>query len=68
MSGLTFRLKAAPAWRLDLSPLTPDRLAAVAARDVPRISILGGNRTTPAGDLFEIVPALIETLEKGGAS
>jgi formylmethanofuran dehydrogenase subunit C len=53
---LTFRLKAAPEWRLDLSPLTPDRLAAVASRDVPRIAILGGNKTTPAGDLFEIAP------------
>lgn len=54
MSGLTFRLKAAPAWRLDMSPLTPDRLAGVDSRDISRISLLSGGRLMTVGELFEI--------------
>ena len=54
MSGLTFRLKAAPSWRLDMSPLTPDRLAGMSARDIERVSLLSGNSRIPAGDLFYV--------------
>ena len=54
MSGLTFRLKAAPPWRLDMSPLTPDRLAGMNARDIQRIGLLSGNSRIPAGDLFDV--------------
>lgn len=56
MSGLTFRLKAAPPWRLDMSPLTPDRLADIDSRAIPRIALLSGNKRVPTGELFEIAP------------
>jgi hypothetical protein len=52
MSGLTFRLKAAPPWRLDMSPLTPDRLAGMSGRDIGRVGLLSGNSRIPAGDLL----------------
>jgi formylmethanofuran dehydrogenase subunit C len=54
VSGLTFRLKAAPLSRLDMSPLTPDRLSGKSARDIGSIGLLCGNRSIPAGDLFDI--------------
>lgn len=54
MSGLSFRLKAAVPWRVDMSPLTPDRLAGMNARDIARIGLLSGNSRIPAGDLFDI--------------
>ena len=54
LSGLTFRLKAAPSWRLDMSPLTPDRLAGLSSRDIGRIGLLSGNSRIPAGDLFDV--------------
>jgi formylmethanofuran dehydrogenase subunit C len=56
MSGLTFRLKSVPPWRVDMAPLTPDRLASVEARAIPRIALLSGNKRIPAGDLFEVTP------------
>ncbi|HEX3215484.1 MAG TPA: formylmethanofuran dehydrogenase subunit C [Aestuariivirgaceae bacterium] len=54
MSALTFSLKAAPARRLDLSPLTPDRL-----RDLKQKEILGLALETEAepllvDDVFEV--------------
>lgn len=54
MSGLTFRLKAAPPWRLDMSPLTPDRLDGIDSRAVSKIPLLSGNKRIAAGELFEI--------------
>jgi formylmethanofuran dehydrogenase subunit C len=54
VSGLNFRLKAAPPWRLDMSPLTPDRLAGLSARDIARVGLLSGNSRIPAGDLFDV--------------
>ena len=61
MSGLTFRLKAAPPWRLDMSPLTPDRLAGMSARDIGRVGLLSGNSRIPAGDLFDVARAILPT-------
>jgi len=54
VSGLTFRLKGVPPWRLDMSPLTPDRLAGLSARDIGRVGLLSGNSRIPAGDLFDV--------------
>jgi formylmethanofuran dehydrogenase subunit C len=41
---------------VDLSPLTPERLRGAGSLDVSRIALVSGNRTIPAGDLFEVEP------------
>lgn len=54
MSGLTFRLGAAPDERLDLSQLTPARLAAIPVADVPRLVIGTSKRGITVGDVFKV--------------
>jgi len=54
MSALVLTLKAPPRQRVDLSPLTPDRLRDVALGDIARIELASGNRRIPAGDLFAV--------------
>ena len=56
MSGLEFRLKSPPPQRVDLSPLTPDRLRDRSAAEIARIELTSGNRRLAAGELFEITP------------
>lgn len=54
MSGLTFTLRAEPDERLDLSPLTPARLAGLARAAIERIAI--GTTRVPlhVGDVFTV--------------
>lgn len=52
MSALVLTLKEQPPQRCDLSPLTPDRLAA--ADDIPRIEIQTTRRRLCAGDIFGV--------------
>ncbi len=52
MSALVFTLKEQPPQRCDLSPLTPDRLAAT--RDIARLEIQTTKRRLCAGDLFAL--------------
>ena len=54
MSGLTFRLNAAPEERLDLSKLTPSRLGAMPGNDIPRIPIGTANPKLTLGDMFKV--------------
>jgi formylmethanofuran dehydrogenase subunit C len=54
VSRLTFRLKAVPRARVDLSPLTPARLAGMNEREIAAIPLLTGNRRVRAGELFGI--------------
>lgn len=54
MSGLTFRLGAPPNERLDLSQLTPARLAEIPVGDVPRLVIGTSKRGLTVGDVFKV--------------
>jgi formylmethanofuran dehydrogenase subunit C len=51
---LTFRLLAAPAERVDLSPLTPRSLAGMAVRDIEKITIGLSKRASKVGDMFRV--------------
>ncbi len=54
MSGLTFRLGAAPNERLDLSKLTPAHLAQMAAGDIAKLVVGTTKRGLTVGDLFKV--------------
>jgi formylmethanofuran dehydrogenase subunit C len=54
MSRLTLTLREPPAQRLDLSPLTPDRLKDVGTAGIAAIELASGNRQIRVGDLFAI--------------
>ncbi|MBO0663378.1 formylmethanofuran dehydrogenase subunit C [Jiella sp. MQZ9-1] len=54
MSGLTFRKKAEPEERLDLSPLVPARLAGLAAKDIAALPIGLTRRGLVVDDVFTI--------------
>jgi formylmethanofuran dehydrogenase subunit C len=54
MSGMTFRLNVAPDERLDLSQLTPARLGAMAAGEIPRLVIGTSKRKLTVGDVFTV--------------
>jgi formylmethanofuran dehydrogenase subunit C len=54
MSGFVLRLRAAPSFRLDLSPLTPDRLAGQTAEAVARIPLSYGRRSVPVAEWFDV--------------
>lgn len=54
MSGLTFRLNAAPRERLDLSQLTPKRLAALPIADMLKLDISTTRSSLTVGDVFAV--------------
>lgn len=54
MSALVLTLKAPPRQRVDLSPLTPDRLRDAAPGDIARIELASGNRRIAVGELFAV--------------
>lgn len=54
MSALTFTLKAAPAQRVDCSPLTPDLLADKSMAEITAIELVTGNTTVRVDTLFDI--------------
>lgn len=54
MSGLVFRPIAASEERLDLSQLTPSRLAGLAAADIARIPVGSSTRKLTVGDAFAV--------------
>jgi formylmethanofuran dehydrogenase subunit C len=54
MSDLVLRLRAAPAFRLDLSPLTPDRLAGQSIDAIARTPLTYGRRSVPVGEWFDV--------------
>jgi formylmethanofuran dehydrogenase subunit C len=49
-------MRAPPRQRVDLSPLTPDRLRGIDAHALTKIELACGNRTVPVGDLFAVTP------------
>ncbi len=54
MSGLIFSLRAAPAQRLDLSPLIPQNLAGKTVAEIERIELQTTRVRVAAGDVFRI--------------
>jgi formylmethanofuran dehydrogenase subunit C len=68
MSGLTFKLNAAPEERLDLSALTPGKLAGMAAGEIPRLVIGTTKRKLTVGDLFTVSGKPDDTVTISGGS
>lgn len=54
MSVLTLTLRGAPAQTVDMSSITPDRLAGKSAAEVAALEFTSGNRRIKVGDLFDI--------------
>jgi len=66
---LTFTLREAPPERLDLSPLTPERLAGLSARDIGGIRLGLSKRGLTAGDVFGISGRDVQAIVfEGGSS
>ena len=54
MTGLILTLREEPPQRVDMTPLTPDRVAGKSLKDVGAIELLCGNRMLRADALFAI--------------
>lgn len=54
MSALTFSLKIDPRQRIDLSVLTPDKLAGKSAAEIAGIELPSGNRKLRVDEVFDI--------------
>jgi len=63
MSTLRLTLREAPAQRVDLSPLIPDRLAGKAAGDIAAMELPCGNRRLRVDDLFAVSGTFAREIE-----
>jgi formylmethanofuran dehydrogenase subunit C len=54
MSALRFALRAAPGQRLDLSPLTPERLAGLDVAAIEALPLQTGRHPVSVGDVFRV--------------
>lgn len=54
MSPLTFTLRETPRQRVDLSPLTPERLAGKALAEIEALELTSGNCRLQVRELFEV--------------
>lgn len=68
MSALTLKLKAAPDQRLDLSAISPTRLAAMSQAEIENLAIGTARRPVKLGDLFAISGTPGDTLVIEGAT
>ncbi|MFO1418614.1 MAG: formylmethanofuran dehydrogenase subunit C [Methylotetracoccus sp.] len=69
MSRLILRLKSDPVQRLDVSSLTPERLAGLSAEEIRGMLLQCGNRQLPVRELFDVsVPESWDTLRFDGGS
>lgn len=68
MSALTLKLKAGPDQRLDLSSLTPARLASLSQGDIEALPLGTGRRPVRLGDVFAISGSPGDTLVIDGSS
>ncbi|CAN5476777.1 formylmethanofuran dehydrogenase subunit C [soil metagenome] len=66
MSGWRLTLKAAPALRVDLRGITPDRLAGLALADVEKLPVGHGNALQPLAEFFRIEVAADDALTFDG--
>ena len=60
--GFTFRLKAPATERLDLSDLSPAKLAKLSAHEIASIKVGMGRHALTVGDAFDISGSSGETL------
>lgn len=68
MSALTLKLKANPDQRVDLSILSPARLASLSQSEIENLAIGTGRRPLKLGDLFALSGAPGDTLVIEGSS
>jgi formylmethanofuran dehydrogenase subunit C len=70
MSGLTFRLKAAPGERLNVAALTPGKIANLARHEIAALPVGSSKLNLTAGDVFEIsgAPGDVVTITSGAAT
>lgn len=68
MKPLVLRLRAAPEQRLDLSPLTPQRLAGKSGREIASLELQTTRRLARVGDIFEISNGSAENIVVEGGS
>jgi formylmethanofuran dehydrogenase subunit C len=68
MSGLTFRLTAAPHEGLDLSPLTPKRLASIPLAEMLRLVVGTTKQALTVGDVFAVSGKPGDTVKIEGGS
>jgi formylmethanofuran dehydrogenase subunit C len=54
MTAINFLLKMGLRYRLDLSPLIPEKLTDMTGRDIAAIPLQYGNRTVPVADVFDV--------------
>ncbi len=66
MSAWRLTLKAAPALRVDLRGIAPDKLAGLALADVEKLPVGHGNRLEPLAEFFRIEAAADDTLTFDG--
>jgi formylmethanofuran dehydrogenase subunit C len=68
MSALTLKLRAAPERRIDLTGITPARLARQSQAEIEGLAIGTGRRPVRLGDLFSVSGSLGDTLVIEGGS
>lgn len=68
MTSLVFALKHEPDQRLDLSPLTPQRLAGKSDADIAAIELQTTREKVTVGDIFTIRPGSAEGIRFEGGS
>lgn len=68
MSGLTFRLNAAPGERLDLSELTPGKLSRLSPAEISKIIVGTTKSRLTVGDLFTIAGSAGDSVTISGST
>lgn len=68
MKALTFTLVAQPPERLDLSPLTPERLAGLEKAEIAKIRIGQSKRASTVGDIFRFAGNDVQDIVFDGGS
>jgi formylmethanofuran dehydrogenase subunit C len=68
MSTLSFTLRAAPTQPVNLSALTPSRLAGLSTGEIERIEVIEGPHAVRVGDVFTVAGSLGDAITISGAS
>lgn len=68
MSSFTFTLRQEPPQRVDLSALTPDRIAGKSVAEIEKIELGTTRASTKAGDIFRIAGGDLKSLRYEGGS
>jgi formylmethanofuran dehydrogenase subunit C len=68
VKAMTFTLVGEPPERLDLSPLTPQRLAGMAKPDIAKIRLGQSKRASTVGDIFRFAGSEVENIVFDGGS